>query len=281
MDIFYLNGEFVKREDAKVSVLDRGFMFADGVYEVIPAYHGKFFRFDAHLDRLKRSLKEIGIAVPELDWAVIFNSLLVENNSKTTNCSLYCQVTRGVMPSRAHQFNKEALKPTVVAWLQPMSIMPIEELEKGFKAVTTDDLRWLRCDIKSISLLPNIISKQDAIEHGVLEAIFVKNGNVTEGTASNVFIVRGDEVVTHPKENGILGGITREVVKEVVKDSSYKLVEEIFKRDDLYSADEVWVTSSTKNIAPITEVDGKPIGSGQVGSVWKEINSSLMKSIGI
>lgn len=273
MNIVYLNGEFLPRAEAKISVMDRAFLFADGIYEVIPIYQGKLFRLSEHLKRLAYSLGEIRLASPHTDaeWEQLFNQLIQRNGGG--NISLYLQITRGCAPIRDHAFPKTAVEPTVFMMVSPMAAPYSTDLnrEQGIKAVCLADIRWLRCDIKSVSLLPNALLRQQALDQGVDEAILIRDGNVTEGAASNIFIVKDNALITPPRNQFILGGITRDLIIELAQAHQLDCVEKNITQAELMTADEVWMTSSTKEIAPITQVDGKAIGTGKVGNVWRTV----------
>jgi D-alanine transaminase len=216
MSQVYLDGKFLPPEQARVSVFDRGFIFGDGVYEVIPVFGGRLFRLPHHLARLDASLAAIRLRNPHTteEWKTIFTRLMAEHG--TSDQSIYLQITRGVAP-RDHAFPPNPV-PTVFAYAQPLKYPPAEQLSQGVTAVTTADIRWQRCDIKAIALLANALLRQQAIEQGAVEAILVRDGVVTEGAASNIFIVSGDRLVTPPKGPYILPGITR----DLVVDRAYK-----------------------------------------------------------
>ncbi|MEZ5524530.1 MAG: D-amino acid aminotransferase [Pseudomonadales bacterium] len=260
----YLNGAFMPIEEAQVSVLDRGFLFGDGVYEVIPVYQGKPLRLQEHLDRLQQSMDAIHLEVDE-DWHGIIEDL-VELNGKG-NLSVYLQVTRGVMEKRDHAFPEAAI-PTVFLMATPFT--PVEDLEavKGVKAVTVEDNRWLRCFIKSICLQPNVLLKEQASRAGAQDAILIRDGLVTEAAAANVFVVKQDVVYTAPKNDLILGGVTRDLIIELLAQAGIECQEQAPSAALLASADEVWITSSTREIVPVIELDGQPVGDGEKGAVW-------------
>ncbi len=273
MSIVYLNGAFIAPEDAKISVMDRAFLFADGIYEVIPIYQGKLFRLTEHLRRLAYSLEHIRLASPHTDaqWEALFNALIQQNGGG--NLSLYLQITRGCAPTRDHAFPKVPVEPTIFMMVNPMPTPYSTDLnrEQGIKAICLSDIRWLRCDIKSVSLLPNALLRQQALDQGVDEAILIRDDLVTEGAASNIFIVANNALYTPPRSPFILGGITRDLVIELAQAHQLTCVEKSLTQAELMAADEVWMTSSTKEIAPITQVDGKPIGNGKVGAVWRKV----------
>ena len=265
-EIVYLNGDFLAATEAKVSVLDRGFVFGDGVYEVIPVYGGRLFRLDQHLDRLDQSLEGIRVA-PPLDhkqWRGLLEELIQRNGGGDQ--SVYLQVTRGVA-NRDHAFPAN-VSPTVFAMSSPLGEVP-EELRRGVSAVTMEDIRWKLCHIKAIALLPNILLRQQAIDQGAAEGIMIRDGFVTEGAATNVFAVLGAILVTPPKSNLLLPGITRDLIVELCREGGIELEERPLSEEELRGADEVWISSSTKEILPVTRLDGAPVGSGEPGPVWR------------
>jgi D-alanine transaminase len=265
MQFVYLNGEFLPPDQARVSVFDRGFIFGDGVYEVIPVFGGRLFRLPHHLARLDASLSAIRLRNPHTppEWKSIFTRLLGENG--TGDQSIYLQITRGVAP-RDHAFPPN-ITPTVFAYAQPLKYSPPEQLALGVVAVTAADIRWSRCDIKAIALLANALLRQQAIDQGAMEAILVRDGVVTEGAASNIFVVKNGRLVTPPKGPFILPGITRDLVVEIARAKGIPCDELPVKTEALSAADEVWLTSSTKEILPITRIDGRAVGSGKPGSM--------------
>lgn len=259
----YLNGEFLAPERAMVSVFDRGFVFGDGVYEVIPAFGGRLFRLPHHLERLAGSLAAIRLRNPHTgeEWRAIFTRLL-EGNGKMDQ-SIYLQITRGAAP-RDHAFPPN-VKPTVFAYAQLLTYASASQLAEGVAAVTCSDIRWQRCDIKAIALLANALLRQEAIDQGAVEAILLRDGCVTEGAASNIFIVKDGRLVTPPKGPYILPGITRDLALELARAHAIPCAEEAIHEDQLFSADEVWLTSSTKEILPITRLNQRPVGTGRPG----------------
>ena len=269
MSLAYLNGEFVPLEECKVSVLDRGFIFGDAIYELIPVYNKKPFYLQAHLDRLKRSLDQVQISNPKNDsqWLDLIDQLI--QSSGLDQLSVYIQVTRGVAP-RDHAFPPNT-SPTVFAMTNAWPSVNDDMYVKGLSAVTVADMRWDRCDIKVTSLLANVLKKQEAVSDAAHEAIFIRDGLVLEGSATNVFIVKNGEVNTAPKNHMILPGITRDVVVDILKENNIPSIEDAATLEQLNDADEVWITSSTKECAPVTSIDGKPIGSGQPGELWKKV----------
>ncbi|WP_211828950.1 D-amino acid aminotransferase [Kistimonas asteriae] len=274
MSDVYLNGEILPLEKAQVSVLDRGFLFGDGVYEVIPVFHGYPLRLEEHLERLSASLTAIHLPVEitVLEWHAIFDQLLSRNAGQ--HQALYIQISRGSYASRQHGFPAET-RPTVFVMTMPLAPRITGSLDdvKGGTAITAPDQRWQRCDIKSTSLLGNVMHHQLALNSGATEAILVDaEGRVTEGSSSNVFIVRDETIITPPRSHKILSGITRALVLELaVNDGAYRCEERDVSVDELKNADEIWVTSSSKEMLPIIELNGIQVGKGEPGSVWRHV----------
>lgn len=269
MNIVYLNGLFLPQDQAKVSVMDRGFLFGDGVYEVIPAFDGTFFGFEDHLQRLDTSLAAIAMKNPlsHDEWKKVLTQLLQKNNQTTGKVSCYCQVTRGADKTRSHTF-PDNLKPTVVAFITAPKTFSLEKARQGFNAITLDDTRRKNCHIKAITLLPSILQIQEAKSKGAIEAILIRNNEVLECASSNVFIVKNGELLTPPLSNNILSGVTRGIIIELARAHNIAITETSITPDMLFHADEVWVTGSTKEICPIVMLDDKPVNDGKVGPVW-------------
>lgn len=269
-DIVFLNGSFLPVHEARVSVMDRGFLFGDGVYEVIPVYGGRAFRLEHHLQRLDLSLQGIRLANP-LDhtrWRDVLTALVGHNGGGDQ--SLYLQVTRGVAPSRDHAFPAR-IEPTVFAMTSAL-VEPGEALRQGISAVTVEDIRWKHCNIKAVTLLPNVLMRQYAIDAGAAEAILLRDGYATEGAASNIFIVRQGTVTTPPKSNLLLPGITRDLLVELCQTNGIDCREQNISEAELRSADELWVSSSTKEVVAVTRLDGQAIGNGQPGPLWQRLS---------
>jgi D-alanine transaminase len=269
--IVYLNGDYLPESEARVSVLDRGFLFGDGVYEVVPVYGGRLFRLEQHLDRLDRSLAAVRI-VPPLDragWIRMLKELLARNPGGDR--SVYLQVTRGAA-RRDHAFPEDA-SPTVFAMVNPLQPSDPAVLETGVAAVTMPDTRWARCDIKAITLLANILARQQAVEAGATEAILVRAGQAIEGAASNLFVVGDGVIVTPPKDCSLLPGITRDLVVELAQAHGIPLMETPITEAGLRAAEEIWLTSSTREILPVTRLDDRPVGSGRPGPVWARMTA--------
>ncbi|QBZ83668.1 D-alanine aminotransferase [Hydrogenovibrio crunogenus] len=269
--IAYLNGEFIPIEKAQISPQDRGFLFGDGVYEVIPVYGKKLFTFQDHLERLKNSLKATSILNPLEDdaWERLLQKLVDMHPWK--NQYIYLQVTRGVQMQRDH-LPADCLSPTLYAYTNELKPVSEAIINQGIKAVTLDDIRWLRCDIKAITLLPNIMMKMAAKNQGADDAILIdRDGLVAEGTSNNVFIVKNDALFTPKNGSRILPGITRSVIQSLAEQHSLPLSETDITLSDLENADEIWLTSSTKDALPVTELNGHLIGQGKPGPVWQKI----------
>ena len=264
-----VNGAFVPVAEARVSVLDRGFLFADGVYEVVPAYGGKPFALKEHLARLARSLKELQIANPhsEAEWTDLTHRLMEHNGGG--DCMIYFQITRGAPDKRSHAFPLNT-KPTVVGLCNALPTPGEAALRDGVGALTRPDIRWGRCDIKSVALLANILATQAASEQACNESILHRDGRVTEGASSNVFAVLGKTVVTPPKGPEILSGITRDVLLEALRGAKVPVQERRLTLNALRSADEIWLTSSTREVLAVTKLDGEPVGGRKPGPVWKK-----------
>lgn len=279
MATVYLNGKFTALEDASISVLDRGFLFGDGIYEVIPVYAGTPFRFEHHLDRLKNSLREIKIEDPltAKQWLELTTELIDKNSPESgyqeSDQSIYLQITRGVAP-RDHIFPIQ-IKPTIFMMSTPLIGSPAEVICNGISAITEVDSRWSRCNIKSINLFANVLHRQSAIEQDAKEAILIKDGVVTEGAASNLFIVKDGTLITPPQSAYLLPGVTRDLVLELARKENIMADESEIKRELLTAADEIFVTSSTKEIVPVTKLNGNLVGDGSVGTVTKKLHLTL------
>jgi len=271
----YLNGNFIAKYEASISVMDRGFLFGDGVYEVIPVYQGKLFRLSEHLKRLQKSLDSVKIPNPhtENEWLAIFTQLLTHTD--TANQSIYFQITRGVDTQR--KYSAESLIPTVYIESNPLVPKSKAVLEQGFSAIIQADIRWSRCDIKATSLLAGTLYAQNAKEHQVEEVILHRDNIVTEGATSNVFMVKSDTLYTHPTSTNILSGITRDLALESAQVCHLTLQESTFTIDELMYADEVWISSSTREVMPITKIDGQAINEGKVGQYWECVYDHYQK----
>jgi D-alanine transaminase len=269
--IVYLNGEFLPIEQAFVPVLDRGFIFGDGIYEVIPVYSRRPFRLDEHLVRLQNSLNGVRIANPHTheEWKKRVCELIERNDSDDQY--VYLHITRGVA-KRDHAFPKDAT-PTVFMMSSPLVTSSRELVESGVSAVSAVDNRWDRCDIKAISLLPNVLLRQTAVDAGATETVMFRDGILTEGAASNIFAVENGVILAPPKDNHMLPGITYDLVLELA--TADHIPVEIGKFDEarIRRADELWLTSSTKEVLAITTLDGKPIGNGKPGPLFRRMHA--------
>ncbi|MFU8788516.1 MAG: D-amino acid aminotransferase [Methylobacter sp.] len=263
----YLNGDYLPLNEAKISVMDRGFLFGDGIYEVIPSYSGTLFRFDEHMERLDNSLSAIRLANPHDpgQWRDILTPLLDANQDQ----SVYLQISRGVADKRDHAF-PELVIPTVFA--MSSTIVPFTNLDSGAKAISIDDTRWALCNIKATTLLANILLRQQAVDQGCAEAILLKDGYVTEGAASNIFAVIDGILITPPKGGEILAGITRDVILELAEQNHIAYSEDIISLDALKTASEIWLTSTTREIVPVVQLDNETIASGNPGPLWQTMN---------
>jgi D-alanine transaminase len=267
----YLNGDYMPLEEARIPVMDRGFLFGDGVYEVIPVYGRKPFRPSEHLDRLDNSLASIRMDNPlsRQEWSEIFDRLIADIPGDQL---LYVQVTRGADITRNHLF-PTAVEPTIFAMAWEAKPRNPKIATEGVSAITLDDMRWLRCDIKSIALLGNVLLRQAAEDAGADESILVRDGRMTEGSSTNVLVVKSGEVVTPPKNNLLLPGITRDLVLELARDAGMPCAEREVASDELDEADEIWLASSSRGVVPVTRLDGRPVGNGQPGPAWRQMDA--------
>lgn len=267
MSLVYLNGEYKPLSEASVNVLDRGFTFGDGVYEVVPVFNKTVFRFEQHIQRLENSLKAIYMDNPFLqeEWLAIFEKLI--ESVEQSEQSIYLQITRGVS-ERDHDISLTS-QPTVFAMSRPIVK---KDLSAGIKAITHEDIRWQHCDIKAITLLPSVLLRHRAKQQGAKEAILVREGKLTEGAASNVFICKDNEILTPPKDSHVLPGITRDLVLEILLNKNINHAERSIGEEELFEADEVWVTSSTWELVPVTQLDNELIGTGEPGPLWEKVN---------
>lgn len=277
MNIAYLNDHYIPLDQAQISVLDRGFLFGDSVYEVIPCYSGQPYLLTHHLERLEASLQAIQLEnpLPLLEWEALVQNLISKNGPN--NWHIYIQVTRGAGPLRDPVIQSD-LKPTVFAMCQAMGPVDLESLdnEAGVAAVMVADDRWGHCNIKATTLLPNVLARKQASDAGAGEAIFIKNGELTEGSATNVFLVvekaDGTPIIkTPPKSTAILGGVTREHIISLAHGLQLTVSEEKISQEALFSCRELWITSSTKGVIPVVQLEQHTIGNGSPGPIWRKI----------
>jgi D-alanine transaminase len=273
--IVYVNGDYLPEADAKISVFDRGFLFADGVYEVTPIVNGKLVDYDAHAERLDRSLRELRMAWPctKPELRNMHEELIKRN--KLNEGIIYMQVTRGVA-DRMFNFPKD-IASSLIAFPQVMTLVDNPNARTGIKVVTGPDIRWLRRDIKSIMLLAPVLGKQEAYEKGAQEGWMVEDGHVTEGTSSNAYIVKDNVIVTRPLSNRILAGCTRRALFRLSQEHGIKVVERLFTPEEAYAADEAFLTSASQFVMPIVEIDGKRVGGGQPGPVTRRLRELFLE----
>jgi D-alanine transaminase len=265
--MIYLNGEFMPLAQAQVSVMDRGFLFGDGAYEVVPVYSRRPFRLEEHLKRLQATLDGLRLPNPHTldEWAALIREVIARN--QPDDQSVYLQVTRGADSKRNHAFPK-SVAPTVFMMSEPLMTPPAEQREAGICALSAADFRWLRCDLKTVALLANCLLRQQAVEAGCVETILFRDGFLTEGAASNIFVVRDGVLLAPPKSHLMLSGITYDVVLELAAGHAMPHEVREILEDEVRRADELWLTSSTKEVLPITLLDGKPVGDGRPGPAF-------------
>jgi len=272
MSEVYLNGVYLPLEEARVPVLDRGFLFADGVYEVIPVYHGRPFRLLEHMERLDTSLEAIRMdnPLPPSLWEEIFARLTAA--APEQDQTIYLQVTRGVDQTRNHLLPR-GIAPTVLVMAWPAKLRDPAIPEKGVAAIVLDDNRWHRCDIKSTALLANVLLRQQAEDAGAAEALLIRDGLVTEGSSTNVFAVQDGEILTPPRGDLLLRGVTRDLILELARGAGIPCAERHITRDELETADEIWISSSSREVQPVTLLDGRPVGDGLPGDAWRSMDA--------
>lgn len=268
--IAYLNGQYLPIEKAHISPLDRGFLFGDGVYEVVPVFSKQPFGLEAHIERLNNSLREIYINAPfsAEDWRAILQPLIEKNSARDQ--WIYIQITRGQDVIRDHQFPQE-IKPTIFAVSYPKQRLTKLEAAKGLKVTITQDIRWQLCHIKTTARLAYVLMYQTAIAQGFDESLILNNDLIVEGATSNVFIVQQGCLITPPKSNQLLSGITRDRILQLAKKNNIPFEEKSISMSDLKNADEIWITSSTRTLCPVIECDGLPIGNHKAGPLWEKL----------
>ena len=272
----YLNGKFLPLDEAKISVLDRGFIYGDGVYEVVPVYQRQPYRLRPHLIRLQHSLDGIRLANPhrEAEWEAIIHNLIAMQ--PFDDQGVYLQVTRGAA-KRDHAFPPDAI-PTVFLMSNPLPVLSREQIEGGVAVVTAADERWLRCDLKTISLLGNVLARQFAVDRGAVETVMFRDGHLTEASASNVLIVKGGTIFAPPKDNLILPGITYDAALELARQGGLPFAIRPVTKEEALSADEMWLSSSTKEVLAVSTLDGRPFGSGKPGPVYRRMYALFQES---
>ena len=265
----FLNGAFYRSSEARISIEDRGFLFGDGIYEVIRFYNGHFFEIDKHLARLERSAQKTFISLPYSFQQIekVCQELL--EKSAVKNGKLYMQVTRGAAP-RTHEF-PEKIEPTILMQISKVNETEINEKKKGVSAITLPDERWNHCDIKSLNLLPNVLAKQKARSQGYYEAVFVYRQEIMEGSSSNVFAVQDDKLITAPECNRILSGVTRSVVIELSREDGIPVEERFLAQDELYRVSELFITSTVDEVTPLLRIDGHTLNGVSAGKVTSHI----------
>lgn len=268
--LIYLDGHFLPLDEARVSVMDRGFLFGDGVYEVIPVYSRRPFRLDEHLRRLQASLDGIRLTNPHdvREWSALIGRIVAESASEDQ--SVYLQVSRGPMATRNHAF-PSTVRPTVFIMSEPLPPPPPRQCAEGVAAVSATDIRWLRCDLKTTSLLANCLLRQLAVDAGCVETVLFRDGFLSEGAASNIFVVRAGRLLAPPKNHLLLPGITYDVILELA--AAHGLACEIrpIGEEETRNADELWLTSSTKEVLPIVRLDDRPIAAGTPGPLYRQM----------
>jgi len=274
----FLNGAYLPLAQARVSPLDRGFLFADGAYEVVPVHRGRPFRMRQHLERFDRSLGELRIRNPlaREAWIDVTNRLVAAAGEP--ELLVYMQVTRGAEYGRNHLFPPDSVAPTSFAFVSPYAPPNPALLEQGLAGVTLEDTRWARCDIKSVALLANVLLRQEAHDKGGAEAILMRDGRVTEGSSSTVFVVCNGKLLTPPNDQSVLPGTSRDAVLELAVGWLPVEIRNVTV-DELRSAAEVWIASAGRGVLPITSLDGRPVGSGTPGPVWKQMYARLQRHL--
>lgn len=269
--IVYLNGDYIRLGDASVSVLDRGFIFGDGIYDVVPAYKGKPFRIDEHLNRLERSLQHIGLETgySKQDWEQLVLDMLARSG-RGADCMVYIHVTRGVA-KRDHPFPANT-SPTVFCMVSPFE-RPLEAQETGISAISIPDVRWLMCHIKSISLLGNVLAKQQAVDAGVDEAIQFRDGFMTEGSSTNIWVVKDGVLLAPPRNHLILEGVRYKLLEDLAAKAGIPFEARPISEEEVAAADELMLTSATKEVLPIVQYNGKDVGTGKPGPIYQTLRA--------
>ncbi|MFN3235116.1 MAG: D-amino acid aminotransferase [Gammaproteobacteria bacterium] len=272
MSLVYLNGQYMSSEEATISPLDRGFLFGDSIYEVVPIFDGKALASAEHYQRLTRSLNNINFTNPlsEDDWQTIIEKL--SDSREDNSFMVYVQITRGAQAGRAHHI-PENITPTIFA--TTFDFPPRVWEEKGLSAITYEDTRWLGCTTKTTNLLPNVLAKSEAKNQNAHDAIFVRDGYALEGTSTNLFVITEGKIITPPVNENILPGITRQLTIKAINQCGIPLEETKIPLKALENADEIWLTSSTQDIIPVTQLNNRPVGDGKIGKVWRRVNNAF------
>lgn len=266
------NDQIIEKNEVTIDPEDRGYQFGDGIYEVVAIYGGQLFEWDAHFERFVRSATELSIKLPDYIHSLKANILTLVKENHIEDGFTYFQLTRGAAP-RFHGYPDQSIQPVLTGLVKKKD--PNMLLPSSLKAITTEDNRWLRVDIKSLNLLPNCMAKQKAIDSGVHEAIFIRNRLVTEASSSNIFAVKDGVLYTHPLSNLILNGITRQVTLRLASQLNLKVIEEPFTKEALYTMDEIFITNTGVNICPVSEIDGSLIGNGECGKITEQLMTAF------
>jgi D-alanine transaminase len=274
MEIAYINGKFLPKNEIMISPDDRGFLFADGVYEVVRWYEGFFYDMESHLTRLKRSLRELRISWPGVDlFPSVAGTLIKENSLGSQPALVYLQVTRGAA-RRTHFFPTPEVPPTVYA--SAWGFIPdSQSKESGIKVMLKEDIRWSRCDIKSVALLPNTLSFQEAYENGAKECIFVRNGIITEGSHSNIFFIIDGILYTHPESNNVLSGVTRKNILRIAGEAGIKVKEEALPENRIRFVGEAFISNTSAEVTPVTNLGGNTLNEGVPGPLTRLIREKF------
>jgi D-alanine transaminase len=276
LPLCYLDGAYLPLREARISPLDRGFLYADGVYEVMPVYGGRPFRFAAHAERLTRSLAALRMEDPHAraEWRAILGTLIERNGGGDQY--VYWQVTRGAQYGRTHAPLPD-IPRTVFAFCAPLPVITPQQLESGLACVTATDTRWARCDVKSVALLANVLLRQESVDAGAAETILLRDGELTEASASAVHVVIGRELLTPPNSRRILPGTTRSVVEEMAGRAALAWRVAPVTEAQLRAADEIWISAATREVQAVTRLDGRPVGSGRPGPLWRAVYAELQR----
>jgi len=274
--VYWFGNRFVPQEEVRISPLDRGYYFGDGAYEVFRFYAGQLYETEAHLQRLWHTSAGLKLELPFAQEELAAKLEELVRRSGAAEGNVYLQITRGAAP-RAHPFPRGA-EPVVMAYATPVA-RPVAAMEAGIRAVTVEDIRWLRCDYKTLNLLPNVLAKQEALDRGADEAVLHRSGTVTECSASNLMIVRDGTVLTHPADNFILHGVTRAVVLRLARAAEIPVVERPFTLDELAGADEAFITGTTVEVTPVVSLNGQAVGSGRPGSVTRRLQTDFAATL--